>query len=90
MFKTTSGSFPRTDISNNITFSLSESHVTVPLKYQKGDFSLYLNLPNHSSFLIYQSHETIAVKRQKNQRCIMLNFAVECLQTYLDFREDLC
>jgi hypothetical protein len=31
MFKTTSGSSPRIDLSNNITYSRSQSHATVPL-----------------------------------------------------------
>jgi hypothetical protein len=31
MLKTTSGSSPRTDLSNNITFCQSQSHATVPL-----------------------------------------------------------
>jgi hypothetical protein len=31
MLKTTSGSSPRIDLSNNITYSQSQSHATVPL-----------------------------------------------------------
>jgi hypothetical protein len=35
MLKTTSGSSPRTDLSNNITFSLSQNHATVPLREER-------------------------------------------------------
>jgi hypothetical protein len=35
ILKTTSGSSPRTDLSKNTTFSLTQSHATVPLKQRK-------------------------------------------------------
>jgi hypothetical protein len=48
MLKTTSGSSPRIDLSNNITYSQSQSHATVPLS----SFKMSLKFKISKNFVI--------------------------------------
>jgi hypothetical protein len=63
MLKTTSGSSSRTDLSNIITFSLSQSHATVPLRSLKTIINSQWPVPktgffNYSSFCLSPTKNT--------------------------------